>query len=72
MKVVVTGASGFLGSELFGETLLAFPKVSHVFCGHSHRARTCRKNQMVCASIGSTYRAKAFEVLEGPGGNGEL
>ncbi len=57
-------ASGFLGSELLGETLLDFPKVSHVFCGHSHRARSCRKAHLTCKSIGSTYREKAYEVLE--------
>lgn len=57
-------ASGFLGSELLGETLLEFPKVTHAFCGHSHRARTCRKGNLVCKSIGSTYREKQYEVLE--------
>lgn len=57
-------ASGFLGSELFGETLLDFPKISHVFCGHSHREMTCRKGNMLCKSIGSTYRAKQYEVLD--------
>lgn len=57
-------AGGFLGSELLGETLLEFSKVSHVFCGHSHRARTCRKGSLVCKSIGSTYREKQYEVLD--------
>lgn len=57
-------AGGFLGSELFGETLLEFPKISHVFCGHSHREMTCRKGHLFCKSIGSTYRAKQYEVLE--------
>lgn len=57
-------AGGFLGSELLGETLLDFPKVTHAFCGHSHRARTCRKGSLVCKSIGSTYREKQYEVLD--------
>lgn len=57
-------AAGFLGSELIGETLMEFPKVRHVYCGHSHRARTCRRGTLVCRSIGSTYRAKAYEVLD--------
>lgn len=57
-------AGGFLGSELIGETILEFPKVSHVFCGHSHRARVCHRGQMTCKSIGSTYREKQYEVLD--------
>lgn len=57
-------ATGFLGSELIGETLLEFPKVSHIFCGHSHRARRCRKGQLEAISIGSTYREKQYEVLD--------
>jgi predicted phosphohydrolase len=57
-------ATGFLGSELLGETLLDFPKVSHVFCGHSHRAETCRKGHLTCTAVGSTYREKHYEVLD--------
>jgi predicted phosphohydrolase len=57
-------ATGFLGSELLGETLLDFPKVSHVFCGHSHRAKTCRKGHLTCTAVGSTYREKHYEVLD--------
>lgn len=57
-------ATGFLGSELLGETLLEFPKVGHVYCGHSHRSLTCRKRHLVCTSVGSTYRAKRYEVLD--------
>lgn len=57
-------AGGFLGSELIGETILDFPKVSHVFCGHSHRARECKKGNLTCRSIGSTYKEKQYEVLD--------
>ncbi len=57
-------ATGFLGAEVFGETLLDFPKVSHVFCGHSHRLRRCRKQHLTCASVGSTYQEKRYEVLD--------
>jgi predicted phosphodiesterase len=57
-------AAGFLGSELLGQALLDYPKVRHVFCGHSHRKKTCRKNGMVCTSIGSTYKEKRYEVLD--------
>jgi predicted phosphodiesterase len=57
-------AAGFLGSELFGEALLDFAKVSHVFCGHSHKAKTCRKGSMICTAVGSTYREKRYEALQ--------
>lgn len=57
-------ASGFLGSELLGETILEFPKVKRVFCGHSHRALRCRKGDLVCQSIGSTYKEKQYEVVD--------
>lgn len=57
-------AAGFLGSELFGEVLLGFPAVSHVFCGHSHRAKACRKEHMTCVAVGSTYREKRYEALD--------
>jgi predicted phosphohydrolase len=57
-------ATGFLGSELIGEAILDYPKVSHVFCGHSHRSMSCRKGGLVCRSIGSTYREKQYEVLD--------
>jgi predicted phosphohydrolase len=57
-------AGGFLGSELLGETLLDFPKVTHAFCGHSHRAQSCRKGRLTCTAVGSSYREKRYEVLE--------
>jgi Icc-related predicted phosphoesterase len=57
-------ATGFMGSELLGETLLEFPAVRHVLCGHAHRAARCRKGELECRVIGSTYREKQFEVLD--------
>jgi hypothetical protein len=57
-------AAAFMGSELLGETILEFPKVRQVLCGHSHRRRTCRKGGLVCTSIGSTYREKQYEVVD--------
>ncbi len=57
-------AAAFLGSELLGETLLDFPKITHAFCGHSHRAQTCRKGRLICTAVGSTYREKRYELLE--------
>lgn len=56
-------ANAFMGSELLGDVLLEFPRLRHAFCGHSHQRRVCRKQGLVCTSIGSTYREKQYEVL---------
>jgi len=57
-------ANAFLGSELFGETILEFPNVRHVFCGHSHHYACCRRGPVTATSIGVTYKEKRYEVLE--------
>jgi predicted phosphohydrolase len=64
-------ANAFMGSELFGETLLESPRVSHVFCGHSHQPRRCRRTRaradadtLECINVGSTYTEKRHEILE--------
>ncbi len=57
-------ATAFMGSEVIGDVLLRFEKLRHVFCGHSHQARRCRRAGLECTSIGSTYREKQYEVLE--------
>ncbi len=57
-------ATAFHGSEMLGEVLLEFDKVSHMFCGHIHREKRCRKGSIECMSIGSGYKEKAVEVLE--------
>ncbi|HWL95614.1 MAG TPA: metallophosphoesterase [Phycisphaerae bacterium] len=57
-------ATAYHGAELFGEVLLDYPQVSHVFSGHCHRERRLRKRHLNCMSIGSTYTAKRYEVLD--------
>lgn len=57
-------ANGFMGSPLFGETLLGFSKVRNVYCGHSHQYKRVQKEQIECVNIGSTYREKRYEVLD--------
>lgn len=57
-------ASAFLGSELFGELLLAQPKVCYALCGHTHRYLRMQHHHIECIDIGSTYLAKRYEVLE--------
>jgi len=57
-------SNAFMGSELLGETVLDFPKVSHVYCGHSHQHRRLRRRHVECINVGSTYREKRYEVLD--------
>jgi hypothetical protein len=57
-------ASSFMGSELFGDALLNWPKVSHVLCGHSHRALRVQCGHITCIDVGSTYIQKRLEVLD--------
>lgn len=57
-------ATAFHGSELFGETILDFPKVRRVFCGHIHKEMRCRRGLFEATSIGSTYKEKAYEIFD--------
>ncbi|MCK6486220.1 MAG: metallophosphoesterase [Phycisphaerae bacterium] len=57
-------AAAFLGSELLGETLQAFPNVRQVYCGHSHAFARCQRGALTATAIGSTYVAKHRETLD--------
>ncbi|GMU24561.1 MAG: hypothetical protein AMXMBFR13_46350 [Phycisphaerae bacterium] len=57
-------AGAFLGSEAFGEALLAEPKVTHAYCGHSHSPGHLRRGYFQCINVGCTYVAKRYEILE--------
>jgi predicted phosphodiesterase len=57
-------AGAFLGAEKLGEVLLRHPRISHVYCGHSHQQRRIRKEGISCINVGCTYGRKRFEVLE--------
>ena len=59
-------AAAFLGSERFGQVLKEFPKVTHVFCGHSHWRLCVHIGHMDLLAIGSTYREKHLDALELP------
>ena len=64
---VVTGkafAGAFLGSPAIGEMLRRHPKISHVFCGHSHFPARSEVGHFHGVNIGSGYRMKMFEVVE--------
>lgn len=57
-------ASAYLGSEVFGQALLEYPKARHVFCGHSHKPGSLTREHVVCVNVGSTYLAKRFEIVD--------
>jgi Calcineurin-like phosphoesterase len=57
-------AAAFLGAGRIGEVLSGCPKVTHVYCGHSHWSAQCTIGHLKAVSIGSTYVDKCLEVLE--------
>ncbi len=59
-------AHAYMGAEVFGQVLLEFPKVRHVYCGHSHWPSRLTIGQLTAVAIGSTYIDKRLEVLEIP------
>lgn len=60
----VAWAWAYLGAEVLGKTLLAFPKVTDVYCGHSHWHMARKIGQLNVINVGSTYSHKRLEVLE--------
>ena len=57
-------AAAFLGSDRIGEVLMGCPKLTHVFCGHSHWPGRCRVGGVEVINLGCTYEEKRLEVLE--------
>lgn len=57
-------AAAFMGARRLGEVLLACPKVTHVYCGHSHWPDRRTVGHIQAVNIGSTYTEKRWETLE--------
>ena len=57
-------ASAFMGSSRFGEILLNCPKITHVYCGHSHHHASRQIGHLKVTNIGSTYTDKRLEILD--------
>ena len=57
-------AAAFMGSERLGQELARCPKVTDVYCGHSHWPRRMQIGRLRVVNVGSTYRDKRLEVLE--------
>jgi hypothetical protein len=59
-------AAAYMGTGRLGEVLLQTPKLTHVYCGHSHWAHRERIGHIEVINIGSTYVSKKLEVLNLP------
>jgi hypothetical protein len=57
-------AKAYLGSERLGQTLLEFPNVTHVYCGHSHLPGEATVGHVRAINVGSGYRHKFFHTLD--------
>ena len=57
-------AAAFMGSDRIGEVLQNCPKLTHVFCGHSHWHGSAEVGSIQVVNIGSTYSEKRLEVLD--------
>lgn len=55
-------ARAYLGSERIGELLLRDPRITHVFCGHSHFQVEKRISHLHAINVGSGYRLKRFWI----------
>jgi len=57
-------AAAYLGTPLLGRVLLDCPKVTHVYCGHSHWRGVHKIDHITAVNVGSTYSDKRMEILE--------
>jgi Icc-related predicted phosphoesterase len=57
-------AAAYMGSPKLGEVILEFPKVTHVYCGHSHWPGRIQVGRVSVVNVGSTYTDKKLEILE--------
>jgi uncharacterized small protein (DUF1192 family) len=57
-------ARAYLGSDRLGEVFLEDPRVSHVFCGHSHFAVREQIGRLQAINVGSGYRQKHVVTID--------
>jgi predicted phosphohydrolase len=57
-------ARAYLGSDRMGGLLLSDPRITHLFCGHSHFESHARVDHIDAINIGSGYRQKRLWVGE--------
>ena len=59
-------AAAYMGAEGIGRALLECPKLTDVYCGHSHWPARQRIGLVNVVNVGSTYVHKHLEVLDLP------
>lgn len=57
-------AAAYMGSQRLGQALLDCPKVTHVYCGHSHWPDSKKVGSVSVINVGSTYTDKRLITLE--------
>jgi len=57
-------AAAYMGAERIGQVLLAWAKVSDVYCGHSHWPGRRQIGHLTVTNVGSTYTEKRLETLD--------
>ncbi|MHC4984641.1 MAG: metallophosphoesterase, partial [Planctomycetota bacterium] len=62
----VAFAAAYMGAETMGRMLLRWPKLTDVYCGHSHWPTRRRIGSLNVINVGSTYVQKRLEVLDLP------
>jgi predicted phosphodiesterase len=53
-----------MGSDILGAALSGNPKVTDVYCGHSHWPAETRIGRLLAVNVGSTYTVKGLRVLQ--------
>jgi hypothetical protein len=57
-------AAAYMGSDKIGRAIAECPKVTHVYCGHSHWPGKAQVGRINVINVGSTYVDKKLELLE--------
>lgn len=55
--------TAFSGSMETGRIIQSFPKVTYVFCGHTHQRKKAIIGSITAVNIGSDYLRKRFDVI---------
>lgn len=57
-------ATAYMGSEAFGQAILACPHVKFAFSGHSHRGMCARCDNVTFVNVGCTYTHKLYDLID--------
>jgi len=57
-------AAAYMGAGRLGAVLLESPKVTHVYCGHSHWPDDRQIGHIRVVNVGSTYTKKRLKILK--------